>query len=98
MATLFITVFSVAGSTALGDPIQEEAVTIGAGSLKSNVITGTGRKRRTVRLFADADCFVTWDSDPTVLADGSNGRPMGSENPEYWDIEAGHEIAVIERV
>jgi hypothetical protein len=98
MATLFISVYEAAGSTALDDPLQEEVVTVGAGSLRSNAISGPGNKKRTVRLFTDADCFVTWGEDPTALTDGSEGRPMGAENPEYFSIQAGHKIAVIQRV
>ena len=98
MATLFIVVFQGAGSVAHGDPIQEEVVSIGAGSLTSNVITGSDRKRRIVRMYADADCFVTWGETPTALTDGTDGRPLGSDNAEYFDVEAGHKIAVIQRI
>mgnify|MGYP000639799283 CR=1 FL=1 len=98
MATLFICVFEGAASVATGDPIQEEGVNIGATSTQSNAISGSGKKRRRVRLYADADCFVTWDSDPTATTDGTSGRPMGADNPEYWDIESGYKIAVIQRL
>jgi len=101
MATLFITVWDSAKEVALGAPLQEEVVAIGAGSLQSNVITTQSDGRvthRRVRLYADADCFVTWGSDPTALNDGSAGRAMGADNPEYFEITAGEKIAVIERV
>ena len=97
MATLFFRVWESAAEVALGDKIQEDVITIGSGSLQSAVISGTGRKRRRVRLFADANCFVTWGENPTALNDGTEGMPMGSENPEYVDIESQHKIAVIER-
>ena len=97
MATLFFRVWESAAEVALGDPIQEDVITIGSGSLQSAAIIGSGRKRRRVRLFADANCFVTWNADPTAKNDGTDGMPMASENPEYHDIEAGHIIAVIER-
>lgn len=98
MATLFIGVWEDAEEVALGDPLQEFSINIAAMSTQSSVtITGSGKKRRRARLFADANCFVTWGEDPTAKNDGSDGRPMGSENPEYHDIEAGHKIAVIER-
>ena len=97
MATLFITAFRQAGSTALGDPTQEEIVSIGAGSLQSNAIAGT-RARRTVRLYADADAFVTWGANPTALTDGTAGRAIGADNPEYFSIAVGDIIAVINRV
>lgn len=98
MATLQITVFEMAASTALGDPLQEEVVTVGAGSLSSNVIVGSGKKRRTIRFYTDTDCFVTWGESPTAKTDGEAGRMLGADNPEYWNVQAGHKIAVIERV
>jgi len=97
MATLFITVFRSAGSTAHNNPSQEEVVAIGAGSLQSGVITGA-RGRRTVRLYPDVDCFVTWGANPTALIDGTEGRAMGADNPEYFNISVGDRIATIQRV
>jgi len=97
MATLFFAVFEDAAQTALDIPLQEDVIAIGVGSLQSATIVGSGKKKRTVRLFADVDCFVTWGADPTAVADGSEGRPIGAENPEYVSIEAGHKIAVIAR-
>ena len=98
MATLFIAVFEAAEQTALDIPLQETTVNVTGGSLQSDVIVGAGKKKRTVRLFSDTDCFVTWGEDPTAVGDGSEGRPFGAENPEYISIEAGHKIAVIQRV
>lgn len=95
MSTLFITVWDVAAEVAQGDPIQEMTITISGTSAQSTAITADSRRRKRVRLFTDTDCFVTWGSDPTA-ASGSS-RPMGAENPEYFDIEAGHKIAVITR-
>lgn len=97
MATLFITVWRDAEEVALGQPIQEMTVNIGVSSTNSAIIVGTDRQRNRVRIFADSNAFVTWDVNPTALNDGTSGRAMGSENPEYFDIESGHKIAVIER-
>jgi len=97
MATLFYAVYESAGEVALGDPIQEGTVTIGVASAQSATISGSGRKRKRVRLYADVNAFVTWGSNPTALNDGTDGRPMGADNPEYFDIEAGHKIATILR-
>ena len=97
MTTLYFCVWDSAAAVANGDPIQEGTVDISTGSKKSDVIVGDNRKRRRVRIFCDANAFVTWGADPTATNDGLSGRPMGSENPEYFDIEAGHQIAVIER-
>lgn len=97
MADLFFCVFEAAGAVALGDPIQESKVSITGSSLQSAAIVGENRKRRRVRIHPDADCFVTWGANPEAQTDGSNGRPMPSGGTEYFDIEAGHKIAVIEK-
>ncbi len=97
MATLFFTVFSGAVEVAVGDPIQEGSVAIGGTSAASAALTGTGKKRRRVRLFADADCYATWGENPVAKNDGTDGRPLAASVAEYFDIEAGHKIAVIER-
>ncbi len=97
MATLFFTVFSGAVEVAVGDPIQENSVTIAATSTQSVALTGTGRKRHRVRVLADVNCFATWGENPTAKDDGTDGRPLEAGSAEYFDIEAGHKIAVIER-
>ena len=100
--TLYFRVFSGASEVALGDPVQEDTVDFSGGVNSSAVIStdnpGIDNKRMRVRLFADDDCFVTWGANPTAQNDGSDGMPMGAENPEYVDIEAGHKISVIARV
>jgi hypothetical protein len=95
MATLYLTVFRQAGSTALGDGTPLTPITIDATSRQSSVITGA-RGFRTVRFFPDADCFVTWGSDPTVTG-GSDALPMGQDNPEYFLVPVGAVIAVLTR-
>lgn len=100
MSNLYICVFEGAAEVALGDPIQEEVVVFTSSSVQSNAIStanAASRVRRRVRLYPDADCFVTWGENPTVLTDGTEGRPLGAEQREYFDIESGHKIAVIER-
>lgn len=96
MATLTITVWGDASQTLIGEPLQEMTVAIGAGPLASGVITGgVNKAMRRVRLFADADCYVTWGENPTAAA---GNIPMGAENPEVFGIQSGHKISVIERV
>ena len=96
MATLWIHVFEAAAEVALGDPIQELSVTIGVSSTSAgSAITGSNRLRRRVRLFADLNCHVTWAASPTA---DTGDIPLGVDNPEYFDIEAGHTVAVIQRV
>lgn len=98
MATLFFCVFEGAGSVALGDPLQEAVISIGVSSTSSaDPIVGEKRLRRKVRLYADANCFVTWGTTPDAQPDGSDGRPLAADGAEYFDIEAGYKIAVIER-
>ena len=81
-----------------GDPIQQGRVEITGTSGQSAAISGSGRKRRAVRLWADVDCFVLWGANPTALQDGTGGQPYGASNPEWREIEAGHVIATIEKV
>ncbi len=50
-----------------------------------------------MRLVADAECWVHWGNDVTALNDGTAGRMFGADNPEYFSIEAGQVVAVIER-
>lgn len=94
MATLSLHVWSDAKEVALGEVLQSMTVNIGGASAQSAAVTGTARRHRRVRFFADADCYVTWGDNPTA---DSTGLPLGAENPEYFDIEAGQKIAVIER-
>lgn len=98
MAELYFAVYEVAEQTALGDVLQEGTIPIGATSDLSDAIVGTGNKKRTVRLFAGADCFWTSGENPTATDDGLSGRPLGQDNPEYVSIQAGHKIAVIQRL
>jgi hypothetical protein len=97
MATLQFTVWETAAEVALGDPIQEATVAISGTSAQTAEIASADRKRRRVRIICDTKAWVTWGEDPTAVADGSEGRMMGAENPEYFDIESGHKIAVIQR-
>jgi len=96
MASLQLTVFSNANSTAAGDVLQEEVVTVSGTSAQSSVITGSGNYR-VVRIYSDVDCFLTWGSNPTALTDGPAGRFIGANNPEYFRLQAGERFAVIER-
>lgn len=100
MATLFICVWAAAAEVARGDPIQEMSVAIGVASAQSAALEAhpnPGPHRRRVRLFADVDCFVTWEDDPTALSDGTDGRPLQAGSAEYFDIQTGHRVAAIER-
>jgi hypothetical protein len=97
MATLYVTVWEVATEVALGDPLQSFQVDIAATTTQSiETIVGSDRRKRRIRVFPSADCFVEWGENPTATSTAS--RPMGSENPEYFEIESGYKIAVIERL
>lgn len=99
MATLYYAVWAGASEVALGPVLREEPVTIaGTSTPTADVVDPTGGNRpRRVRVFADVACFVTWGANPVAAADGSDGRPVGAENPEYFDIPADQKLAVIAR-
>lgn len=98
MATLFISVFGDASQTLIGKPKQEFTVTIAGTSAQSIALSqGNNKVQRRVRMWADVDCFVTWGEDPTALADGTAGLPLGAANPESFGIDTGDKIAVIEK-
>lgn len=100
MATLQYTVFWGASETGKGPVLNEGIVTIAGTSDQSGVIdSGGGNQSRSVRIAVDSNCWVTWGDDPTALNDGSEGRMMGTDvsTVEYFDIPAGHKIAVISR-
>ena len=94
MANVYITVWDHAETVALGDPLQHAVAIIG--STNSDAITGTGRLRRRCRLFAEAACWVKWGASPTATGE-DDAIPMGANNPEYYDIEAGYVVTAITR-
>ncbi len=100
MASLQYTVWASAAEVANGPVLNENLVTIGGSSTQSSTIDAPGgNKSRRVRLFANAACFVVWGAAPqTALSDFTQGRALGSENPEYVEINADHVLAVIQRV
>ncbi len=96
---LQFTVWGTAAEVANGPVLNEGVIAIGGASVASAAVidpTGDNRGRR-VRLFAEAACYVTWGEDPTALNDGTGGRMLGAENPEYFDVPADFKIAVIQR-
>ena len=99
MSNLYIAAFKDAKEVALGLPALEESVAYTTSSVQSTVLpVQTPGIDYRVRIFSDADCFVTWGENPTALQDGTSGRPIGANNPEYFSIKNGHRLAVIERV
>jgi hypothetical protein len=94
MADVFIVVWDSAGEVALGDPVQYTSATIGGAN--SDKIVGSGRKRKRVRIFADAACWVKWGANPTATG-ATDSMAVGPDNPEYLDVEAGHVITAIVR-
>ncbi|MDJ0896923.1 MAG: hypothetical protein QNJ92_17395 [Alphaproteobacteria bacterium] len=94
MSTLSCTVYNSASEVALGEPLETLTVSIGATSDQTSAITTDGMARKRVRLFAQADCYIAYGENPTA---SSSTIPLGAENPEYFDIAAGHKVAVIER-
>ena len=99
MSNLYIAAFKDAKEVALGLPELEEAVSYTTSSIQSTVLPVQNPPiTYRVRIFSDADCFVTWGDDPTALVDGTEGRPIGANNPEYFAIQNGQRLAVINRV
>jgi hypothetical protein len=98
---LFYRVYGAAVSVANGPVLAEGKVAIAGTSTQTATVidpsAGAGNRARSVRLFANAACFVTWDENPTALINGSDGQPMGAENPEFVEIKANHKIACIAR-
>ena len=92
---VFMTVWESASEVALGDPIQYTSAVIGGAN--SAPISGSGKKRRRVRLYADAACWVKYGESPTATG-SADAMAMGADNPEYLDIEAGHVLTAIARV
>ena len=92
---VYMTVWESASEVALGDPIQFTSAIIGGAN--SSPISGSGRKRRRVRLYADAACWVKYGENPTATG-ATDAMALGADNPEYVDIEAGHVLTAIARV
>ena len=92
---VFMTVWESASEVALGDPIQYTSAVIGGAN--SAPISGSGKKRRRVRLYASAACWVKYGESPTATG-SADAMAMGADNPEYLDIEAGHVLTAIARV
>ena len=92
---VFMTVWESASEVALGDPIQFTSAVIGGAN--SAPISGSGKKRRRVRLHADAACWVKYGENPTATG-AADAMPLSVDNPEYLDIEAGHVLTAIARV
>jgi hypothetical protein len=95
MAAVYMTVWEDAAEVALGDALQYTQATIGGAN--SAAITGTGKKRRRVRIYAEAACWVKTGANPTATG-ATDSMPVGADNPEYLDIEASHVLTAIVRV
>lgn len=106
MANLYVTVYAGAAEVASGRPSQQfVGILIGATSTPSTeTITlpaGNIRRSYRIRVLAESNCFVTWgpaEDSPVAKNDGTDGRAVGAENPEYFEAFQGDKIAVIERI
>lgn len=92
---VYMTVWESASEVALGDPLQFTSAVIGGAA--SAAIVGEGRKRRRVRVYADAACWVKYGANPTATG-AADAMPLGADNPEYIDMEAGYVLTAIARV
>ena len=95
MASVFITVYDSAAEVAMGDPAEFLVHTIDGAA--SAAIAGDGKKRKRVRLYADANCFFLASVAGTAPTNGTDSIPLGADNPEYFDIEVGYSIRAIAR-
>ncbi len=97
MADVNLVAWDSAGEVALGDPTDFLVAEIGGSA--TAVLSGSGRKRKRVRLHAEADCWVVFwsnDADPTVT-DGTNSLSLDASNPEYFDMEVGRVLKAATR-
>ena len=92
---VYMTVWESASEVALGDPLQFTSAVIGG--TNSEAIKGSGRKRRRVRLYSDAACWVQYGSKPTANGP-ADSMALGADNPEFIDMEAGHVLTAIARL
>ena len=89
-----ITVVGAAAEVALGDVLKEEKSTVSGTSAQTSAVDGTD-ELRIVRVMCDTGSYVHWATSPTALVDGSAGRLIGANNPEYFSIKAGLKLAAI---
>lgn len=96
MATLYIAEFSylfstpaVTGQMAMGPPIVEQTVAIGAGSAQSAAF---GATTNFVRLHTDAICSIVFGANPTALA---TKMRLAAGQTEYFGVAPGSKVAVI---
>lgn len=100
MANLQYSVWPDAKQVALGVVSNENVIVIGGTSTQSGDVvdpSAASRSVRYVRLHAESNCYVTWGSDPTATNDGTGGRQISADSPEYFYMEAGWKIACITR-
>ena len=69
-------------------PIAEQKITIGASTQSSafNALT------QVVGIHAEAVCSVAFGADPTAT---SANRRLAANSTEYFEVTAGHKVAVI---
>ncbi len=101
MATLQAIVYRTASNTAHEVPLNTINLTIGASSVQSGDVVDpaatNGRERRSVRFVCDTDCqFIYGPGGQTADANGLLLGPTMA-NGEYLGLEAGWNIAVIEK-
>jgi hypothetical protein len=99
MANVYFATYATAADVAHGRPHQFGAITIdGAASASISAPAGFPANHRCrVRLLADGKCFVDWGDTPNPQGDGSIGIPLGAENPEYVEVQAGHALKAVTR-
>lgn len=71
-------------------PLAEQTVAIGGTSAQSAAFNA---KTRIIGVHTDAICSISVDEDPTATTDN---RRMAAGATEYFEVQPGHKIAVIE--
>ena len=98
MTEISFSTFVAAGEVAVGAVLNEGVVAIGGASAQSAVVdpsAASAREHRRVRVFADNTCYVAFGLNPTAT---TTSMKMAAEQTEYFFLEAGWKIAVLDRV
>lgn len=70
-------------------PVAEQVVAIGVASAQSAAFNA---ETRMVGIHADAICSVAFGVNPTAVA---TNRRLAANSTEYFEVIAGHKVAVI---
>lgn len=97
MSALYVTVFTDASQTALGDVEQSLSIANLSGSnAQTAVITRNGTlSTKRIRVYSEAAAWIAFGTDPD--ATGTLRIPIGADNPEYFTVPVGYKVAGVTR-